>query len=271
MSWPTDGPFPRPTPQLSESIFDLFSMKGKVVAITGGAGGIGYAVGEAVAEAGGDVAIIYNSSKTAGEKAQSLVDRFGIRSKAYQLDVTSWEETEKVVDQIAKDFGRIDGFVANAGGGVPGSCIDLAVEDWHKTQAINFHSTFYAAKAVGKYFKAQGSGSFVATTSISATIANIPFDQPAYNSSKAGVVHFIKSIARDWRLFARATCVSPGFVDTPMGPSSDVVAEVNHQKAVLGRMANVKELKGTYLLLLSDASTYITGSEILVDGGYTLT
>lgn len=79
---------------------------------------------------------------------------------------------------------------SQAGGGVPGSIVDLAVEDWHKTQAVNLHSTFYAAKAVGAIFKEQGSGSFIATTSISARIVNIPYDQPAYNASKAAVVHF---------------------------------------------------------------------------------
>ncbi|GAA5851847.1 hypothetical protein JCM8547_000076 [Rhodosporidiobolus lusitaniae] len=269
---PSDGPFPRPTPQLSNSVFELFSMKGKVTAITGGAGGIGFAVAEAVAEAGGDVALLYNSSGAKAEAgAKDLQERFGVKAIAVHCPVTEWEPVEKAVDEVVAQLGRLDCFVANAGGGVPGSIVDYDPKDWHKTYDVNIHSTFYCAKAAGKYFRQQGSGSFIATTSISASIVNVPYDQPAYNSSKAAVVHFIKSIARDWRGFARANCVSPGFFDTPMGPSDDKVHEVVHRLAVLGRQGQVKELKGAYLLLASDAGSYTTGSELLVDGGYLLT
>ncbi|GAA5890423.1 hypothetical protein JCM6882_002916 [Rhodosporidiobolus microsporus] len=269
---PSDGTFPRPTPQLSDSVFDLFSMKGKVTAITGGAGGIGFAAAEAIAEAGGNIALLYNTSgKKAEDGCASLEQRFGIKARAFKCVVTEWEAVEAAVDAVAAEFGRIDCFIANAGGGVPGSVIDYKIEDWHFTQSVNLHHTFYAAKAVGKYFRKQGNGSFIATTSISAHIVNVPYDQPAYNSSKAAVVHFIKSIARDWRGFARANCVSPGFFDTPMGPSDKRVEEVVHQLSVFGRPGNVKELKGAYLMLASDASTYTTGTDILVDGGYVLT
>lgn len=95
--------------------------------------------------------------------------------------------------------------------GVPGSINpDYPLEAWHKTQSVNLHSTFYAARECARIFKAQGSGSFIATTSISARIVNVPYDQPAYNSSKAAVVHFCRSLARDWRNFARVNTISPG-------------------------------------------------------------
>ncbi|GAA6035466.1 hypothetical protein JCM8097_000268 [Rhodosporidiobolus ruineniae] len=272
-SHPDDGPFPRPTPQLSNSVFDLFSMKGKVTLITGGAGGIGFAVAEAVAEAGGDVALLYNSSEAKAKAgAEDLEKRYGVKARAFKCQVTDRLSIEEAVDAVATEFGRIDVAVANAGGGVPGSINEnYKPEDWEFTMNINLNHTFWLARAVEKHFRKHGNGSFIATTSISARIVNVPYDQAAYNSSKAGVVHFVKSIARDWRGFARANCISPGFFDTPMGPSDEKVHEVVHRLSVFGRMGQVRELKGAYLYLASNASSYTTGTDVLVDGGYTLT
>ncbi|GAA5845842.1 hypothetical protein JCM9279_002396 [Rhodotorula babjevae] len=273
-SSPSDGDFPRPTPQLSDSVFDLFSMKGRVSAITGGGSGIGWATAEAIAEAGGDVAIIGRRNQDA--KAEELSKRFNIRCKAYQCDATDAEAIEKTIDAVGNDFGRLDCFVANAGGGVPGSIDEnYALDSWKQTMDVNLNSTFWCARACAKWFKkAAESGvkaSFIATTSISARIVNVPYDQPAYNSSKAGVVHFCRSIARDWRNFARVNCISPGFFDTAMGPSDAEVEKVVERLSVFGRPGNVKELKAAYLYLASNASSYTTGSDILVDGGYCLT
>ncbi|TKA50395.1 hypothetical protein B0A53_06250 [Rhodotorula sp. CCFEE 5036] len=251
-SSPSDGPFPKATPQLPNSVFDMFSMKGKVTAITGGGGGIGFAAAEAIAEAGGDVALLYRSAPNMEERSAELA--------------------KAAIEAVEKDFGRLDCYIANAGGGVPGSINpDYPLEAWHKTQSVNLHSTFYAARECARIFKAQGSGSFIATTSISARIVNVPYDQPAYNSSKAAVVHFCRSLARDWRNFARVNTISPGFFDTPMGPSDKAVEDVLYQKSVLGRAGDVKELKAAYLYLASNASTYTTGADLLIDGGYCLT
>jgi sorbose reductase len=104
---------------------------------------------------------------------------------------------------------------------------------------------------------------------MSAHIVNVPVDQPVYNATKAFVTHFGKSIAREWREFARVNIVSPGFFDTKMGASDAVINEA-YRMTPLGRQGDVKEIKGLYLYLASDASTYMTGSDILIDGGYTL-
>lgn len=127
----------------------------------------------------------------------------------------------------------------------------------------------YCAKAVGEVFKRQGAGNLIITASISAHIVNVPVDQPVYNGTKAFVSHFGKSLAREWREFARVNIVSPGFFNTKLGASPQVLDEA-HRMAVLGRQGHVKEIKGLYLYLASDASTYTTGSDYLIDGGYTL-
>lgn len=104
---------------------------------------------------------------------------------------------------------------------------------------------------------------------MSAHIVNIPVDQPVYNASKAFVTHFGKSLAREWRDFARVNIVSPGFFDTKMG-AGPAVANEAYRMACLGRQGHVKEIKGLYLYLASDASTFTTGSDMIIDGGYTL-
>ena len=104
---------------------------------------------------------------------------------------------------------------------------------------------------------------------MSGHIVNVPIDQPIYNASKAYVRHFGKSLAREWREFARVNSVSPGFFDTNMGAGGVVETEAERM-AVLGRQGHVKEIKGLYLYLASDASTFTTGSDMIIDGGYTL-
>lgn len=127
----------------------------------------------------------------------------------------------------------------------------------------------FCAKFIGDVFKRQGSGNLIITSSMSAHIVNVPVDQPVYNATKAYVTHFGKSLAREWREFARVNIVSPGFFDTKMGAGADSLNEA-HRMSVLGRQGHVKEIKGLYLYLASDASTYMTGSDVLIDGGYVL-
>lgn len=125
------------------------------------------------------------------------------------------------------------------------------------------------AKYVGEVFKSQGTGNLIITSSMSGHIVNVPTDQPVYNATKAFVTHFGKSLAREWREFARVNIVSPGFFDTKMGASPGAINEAYRMSSV-GRQGHVKEIKGLYLYLASDASTYMTGSDVLIDGGYVL-
>ncbi|GAA5855742.1 hypothetical protein JCM9279_004053 [Rhodotorula babjevae] len=269
MSHPSDGPFPRPVPSLPDSILARFSMKGKVTIVTGGSGGLGWAAAEGIAEAGGDLALQYRSAEGMDERAADLAKKYGTKVKAYKVDVAEYDAIKKLVDDVKQEFGRIDCFIANAGMGGSGRIGELDLDHWRRIQAVNYDAVFYAMKVLAPVFEAQGNGSFIATTSISARIVNVPLDQSAYNASKAAVVHLCKSVARDWRLFARVNTISPGFFDTAMGAAPEV-ADTVHRYSVLGRQGDPKELAGAFLYLASDASTYTTGHDMLVDGGYTL-
>lgn len=127
----------------------------------------------------------------------------------------------------------------------------------------------YTAKSAGHIFQRQGTGNLIITSSISAHIVNVPLDQPVYNATKAAVTQLGKSLAREWREFARVNMVSPGFFETKLGAADDVKNEA-YRMAVLGRQGDVKEIKGVFLYLASDASSYQTGSDVVIDGGYTL-
>lgn len=268
---------PQPYPQLPEHVMDMFSLKGKVASVTGASGGIGYEVAVAFAQAGANVALWYNSHSIE-EEAEKLSKKYNVTVKAYKCSLTDTKAVEETVQQIKKDFGgRIDIMVANAGvAWDKGPLTELAEKDselcdkeWQKVLSIDINGVYNAAKSIGPIFKKQGSGSFIATGSMSGHIANVPQLQVAYNTAKAAVIHMCKSLAVEWTGYARANTVSPGYVATPLNAGMDEEMLKKWNTLVpLGRLALPKEMVGAYLYLASNASTYTTGSDILVDGGY---
>ncbi|KAK5173519.1 uncharacterized protein LTR77_002200 [Saxophila tyrrhenica] len=260
---------PLPYPDTPSNVLQQFNLKGKTVVVNGAADGIGYAVVEAMAEAGADVALWYNSNSAAIEKAKGLADKHGVKAKAYQVPVTDPKKIKATMDEVVKDFGRMDCFVANAGMAISKPVLEMSLEEFEKLRSVNFDGVFYCAKYAGAIFKKQGFGNLIITSSISGHIVNVPVDQPVYNATKAAVTHLGKSLAREWREFARVNMVSPGFFDTAMGSSPEVTPEALRMTP-LQRSGHTKEIKGLYLYLASDASSYQTGSDVIIDGGYTL-
>ena len=251
---------------------DMFSLKGKTVVVTGASGprSIGLEAARGCAEMGANIAITYCSRPEGAQKnAEDLSREYGVTAKAYACDIRSWAAVQKLVADVLEDFGQIDVFIANAGRATNTGVLEGSVESWEEVIQTDLNGTFYCAKAVGPHFKERGSGSFIITSSMSGHIANYPQEQTCYNVAKAGCVHFAKSLANEWRGFARVNSVSPGYIDT--GLSDFIPAETRklwHSMIPLGRDGEPKELKGVYVYLASDASTYTTGADILVDGGY---
>jgi sorbose reductase len=254
------------------SLKDLLSLKGKVVVITGasGARGMGIEAARGCAEMGADVAITYSSRPEGGEKnAKELSETYGIKAKAYKLDIGSYDSVKAVVDTVIADFGKIDAFIANAGRTADTGILDGTVEAWNEVIQTDLNGTFHCAKAVGQHFKERGTGSFVITASMSGHIVNFPQEQTSYNVAKAGCIHMARSLANEWRDFARVNSISPGYIDTGL---SDFVDEKTQDlwrgMIPMGRGGEATELKGAYVYLVSDASTYTTGADIVIDGGY---
>ncbi|KAM0706590.1 hypothetical protein Q7P35_005917 [Cladosporium inversicolor] len=256
-----------------ESLLDQLSLKGKVVVVTGASGpkGMGIEAARGCAEMGAAVAITYASrAQGAEENVKELEKTYGIKAKAYKCQVDSYESCEKLVKDVVADFGQIDAFIANAGATADSGILDGSVEAWNHVVQVDLNGTFHCAKAVGHHFKERGTGSLVITASMSGHIANFPQEQTSYNVAKAGCIHMARSLANEWRDFARVNSISPGYIDT--GLSDFVPKETQqlwHSMIPMGRDGLAKELKGAYVYFASDASTYTTGADLLIDGGYT--
>lgn len=261
----------QPVPKANR-LLDLLSLKGKVVVVTGasGARGMGIEAARGAAEMGADVAITYSSRKEGAEKnVEELQKEYGVTVKAYKLNISDYQDVERFVNQVIGDFGKIDGFVANAGATAEAGVIDGSSEAWDKVIQIDLNGTAYCAKAVGAHFKKQGRGSFVITASMSGHIANFPQEQTSYNVAKAGCIHMAKSLANEWRDFARVNAISPGYIDTGLSDFIDEETQALWRSMIpMGRNGDATELKGAYVYLLSDASTYTTGADLVIDGGY---
>jgi len=216
--------------------------------------------------------------------------------RTYQVAVEDYAAVEKGVADVVRDFGRLDIMIANAGIPTKAGGLDDLVEDWNKVRAIDFDGAYYSARAAGLVFREQGCkllhtlrrdqaaywerndanyrntvGNCIFTASMSGHAANVPQEQTCYNACKAGVIHLTKSLAVEWAKWGgRVNCVSPGYIDTAI--SGGVPFEMKEEwfsLTPLGRDADPRELKAVYLYLASDASTYTTGADIVVDGGYT--
>ncbi|KAF2196424.1 mannitol dehydrogenase [Delitschia confertaspora ATCC 74209] len=262
---------PIPVPQ-AEELKDLLSLKGKVVVVTGASGptGIGIEAARGCAEFGADIAITYASRSSGAEKnAKELSEKYGIKAKAYKCLVGDYANVEKLVKDVISDFGKIDVFIANAGKTADNGILDASVEQWNEVIETDLNGTFNCARAVGLHFRERKTGSFIITASMSGHIANFPQEQTSYNVAKAGCIHLARSLANEWRDFARVNSISPGYIDT--GLSDFVPQDIQklwHSMIPMGRDAKAKELKGAFVYFASDASSYTTGSDLLVDGGY---
>lgn len=262
---------PIPVPQ-ADSLKDLLSLKGKVVVVTGASGprGMGIEAARGCAEMGADLAITYASRPEGGEKnAKELSEKYGVKVKAYKCDVGNWESVQGFVKDVIKDFGKIDSFIANAGRTADSGILDGSVSDWEEVIQTDLNGTFHCAKAVGHHFKERGTGSFVITSSMSGHIVNFPQEQTSYNVAKAGCIHMARSLANEWRDFARVNSISPGYIDTGLSDFVDQkIQDLWNSMIPMGRNGQAKELKGAYVYLVSDASTYMTGNDLIIDGGY---
>ncbi|CZR64597.1 probable L-xylulose reductase [Phialocephala subalpina] len=256
-------------PKLSDSVMKMFDMTGKVAIVTGGSGGIGYEAARALAEAGANIALWYGKATNTDKLAATIERDFGVKANAYKCAVENFEEVRDQTAAVVRDFGRLDVMIANAGISRPAGGIDDPVENWEQVIGVNLDGAYYCAKVAGEIFRSQGSGNLIFTASISGHIANVPQRQACYNASKAGVIHLAKSLAVEWAGFARVNTISPGYIKTPISAGcSKEMKDEWFSLTPMRREADARELKGIYLYLASDASTFTTGADIIVDGGY---
>ncbi|POR35124.1 hypothetical protein TPAR_04662 [Tolypocladium paradoxum] len=258
---------------LDAPVLSLFSLTGKLAIVTGGSRGIGLQIVTALAEAGADVAFIYHTSTNADSIAAGVAEKTGRRVKAFKSDVTDRVGIANVIEEIVATFGngRLDIMVANAGVCQNVKSLEYTENTWDFINKVNYDGVMWTAIPAGKIFKKQGKGTMIITASVSAGLVNVPQTQAAYNASKAGVLLLAKSLAVEWADFARVNCVSPGYVHTEMITKQPKELMAKWLSMIPGgRTCQPQELKGLYTFLASDASTYMTGSNVIIDGGFTL-
>jgi sorbose reductase len=225
----------RPLPDIPNDVLAQFDMTGKVCMVTGSSRGIGCAVAQGLAEAGAHIVNVYSSeSADMDKRAAAMAKRYGVKVLNRRCNVANADEVENMISDIKKELGRIDVFIANAGVCIPKTIFEQTLDEYHAQMNVNVHGVFYCAKYVGLVFKEQGCGNFIITSSISGQVVTVPVDHITYNTTKAAVTHLGRSLAREWRDFARVNMVSPGYIDTDMSNCPATINEA-HRMAVLGR------------------------------------
>lgn len=247
---------------------DLFGLKGKVTLVTGASRGIGQAVARGLAKAG---AVVVNFSRSGGEETMEMIREDGGVFHDYRVDVTKEDEVDRALDEVLRDVGPVEILFNNAGICLHKSALESTIDEFRRIIDVNVTGEFIVARAVGKVMVKQGiQGSIINMASISGTIVNIPQQQASYNASKAAVIQMTKSLAIEWAPYnIRVNSISPGYINTPMASDTPQALRDAWDKLVpMRRMAEAEELMTAILYLASPASTYTTGSDIIVDGGY---
>jgi NAD(P)-dependent dehydrogenase (short-subunit alcohol dehydrogenase family) len=248
----------------------LFDLTGKKALVTGAAVGIGRGCALALARAGADVAIVDIDDKT-GAKTAGEVRSLGRDSLFVKTDVTRKDQVQEMVRQVVEQFGRLDIGVNNAGIGILGADEEFDQSDWDKVIAVNLTGTFLCAQAECQQLLKQQpvDGKIINIASMSATICNC---NASYNASKAGVVQMTRMLAAEWGSYnINVNCISPSYLLTPMHASTPVVVRQRIRELTpMGYVERPEDLFGAVIFLASAASHYVTGHDLVVDGGHTL-
>ena len=239
----------------------------KTVFVTGGSRGIGKEVALKFAENGYDVILNYVSDNTDVEGLTKELKEKGADSLILKADVSKTEEVEEVVKKAIEKFGKIDVLVNNAGITKDNLLMRMSEEEFDKVIEINLKGTYIVTKAVTKYMMKKRQGSIINLSSVVGVVGNA--GQCNYSASKAGIIGFTKSVAKELASRnIRANAVAPGFIQTDMTDVlSEVVKENIYNQIPLKRMGTAREVAELIYFLGSDASSYITGQVINVDGG----
>ncbi len=252
------------------SDLSLFDLKGRKALVTGAAVGIGRGCALALARAGADVAVVDRDAE-AGTKTAEEIRSQGGSSLFVACDVTDKSQVQAMVEQVVAQFGRLDIAVNNAGIAILGADEEIDQAAWDKVVAVNLTGTFLCAQAAAQQMIRQTptEGKIINIASMSATIANC---NASYDASKAGVVHMTKTLAAEWgRYNINVNCISPSYVLTPMHASTPLVVRQRiRQLTPLGHVQRPEDLHGAVIFLASAASDYVTGLDLMVDGGHTL-
>ncbi|KAL1838704.1 hypothetical protein VTJ49DRAFT_2294 [Mycothermus thermophilus] len=252
------------------------TVHGKVIIVTGAARGLGNHMARACAEAGAKAIVMFDANQELGDAAAAdLHQKTGLPVSFFRVDVRDGAAIQTAVQNVVDLHGVPDVLINSAGiadSNIPAETYDAAM--FRRLIDINLTGSFLMAQAVGRAMMGAGKpGSIILVASMSGSIVNYPQEQSCYNASKAGVVQLGKSLAAEWAKYGiRVNCISPGYMDTALNkvPALDAQKKIWKSLTPQARLGGVDELNGLCVFLASDASSFMTGSNVLIDGGYTL-
>jgi NAD(P)-dependent dehydrogenase (short-subunit alcohol dehydrogenase family) len=255
----------------SAHVLDSFRLDGKRALITGGGRGLGVTMATALAQVGADVALAGRSLEQGRATASAIASATGRTVQAFAADVTVIADIDRLVDRVEQDLGPIDILINSAGVNIRGAVQELSESDWDTVLDINLKGTFLCSRACGPRMVSRGWGRVINMGSILSVIA-LP-GRAAYASAKAGVVNLTKVLALEWAgtgVTANAICPGPFATDMNRPLIDDPIKYQEFCKQIpLGRFGELHELAGAAVFLASNASSYVTGSALFVDGGWT--
>jgi 2-deoxy-D-gluconate 3-dehydrogenase len=250
----------------------LFDLNGKVAIVTGGNGGIGLGIAQALAQAGASIAVLGRNTVKSEAAARLIQEQTGARTHVITSDVSRPDDVERAVASTLERFQRVDILFNNAGINIRRRPESLTLSEWHEVMDANLTSAFLMSQAVYQLMKEQGGGKIVNIGSMT-SIFGASF-APAYAATKGGVVQLTKSLALAWAPDnIQVNAILPGWFDTELTQKARVEIPGLHERVLaripLGRWAKPADMAGTAIWLASPASDYVTGVAIPVDGGYT--
>jgi NAD(P)-dependent dehydrogenase (short-subunit alcohol dehydrogenase family) len=253
------------------SVLDAFDLSGKVAVVTGGSRGLGSAFARALGDAGARVAITARDGQQLDDALEQLREH-APDAVAVRADVTVRGDVERLQSEVISALGPPDVLVNNAGACIHRPALEVTDEEWRSVIDVNLHGLWLCSQVIGATMVHRRRGVVVNVGSISGMIVNRPQWQPAYNASKAAVHQLTKSLAAEWAPYGvRVNALAPGYVKTEMAPVDRPEFRQHWvDDTPMRRYASPQELGPTLLYLASDASAFMTGTVLVIDGGYTL-